>query len=83
VRVRHDADLGCLPILGLSGAAILLNAYRTPLLWLGILTNLAGVAHLLRQVVEQRRRAGRPANANPEDRSADWRDDTTKECHAR
>ncbi|MBI3978478.1 MAG: cation transporter [Chloroflexi bacterium] len=40
-----------LPILGLSGAAIFLNAYKTPLLWLGIAMNLVGAAYLLRQVV--------------------------------
>src|SRR6266508_3934387 len=34
---HHLSDV--LPILGLSGAAILLNAYRTPLLWLGIVMN--------------------------------------------
>lgn len=41
---HHLADI--LPIVGLSGAAIFLNAYKTPLLWLGIVMNLAGVAYL-------------------------------------
>lgn len=50
---HHLADI--LPILGLSGAAIFLNAYKTPLLWLGIVMNLAGVAYLLRKVLRQRR----------------------------
>ncbi len=39
-----------LPIVGLSGAAIFLDAYKTPLLWLGIAMNLAGAAYLVRQV---------------------------------
>jgi len=52
---HHLADI--LPIVGISGAAIFLNAYKTPLLWLGILMNLAGVVYLLRKVHEQRRMA--------------------------
>jgi hypothetical protein len=32
-------------IFGLSGAAIFLNAYKTPLLWLGIVMNLFGIAY--------------------------------------
>jgi len=50
---HHLTDI--LPIVGLSGAAIFLNAYKTPLLWLGVIMNLIGVAYLLRQVVRQRR----------------------------
>jgi hypothetical protein len=50
---HHLADI--LPIVGLSGAAILLNAYKTPLLWLGILMNFGGVIYLLRKINEQRR----------------------------
>ena len=52
---HHLADV--LPVLGLSGAAIFLNDFKTPLLWLGIGMNLAGVAYLLRQVRRQRRLA--------------------------
>ncbi len=52
---HHLADI--LPIVGLSGAAILLNAYKTPLLWIGILMNLGGVIYLLRKVREQRKMA--------------------------
>jgi hypothetical protein len=48
---HHLADL--LPVLGLSGAAILLNAYRSPLLWLGLVMNLAGVAYLLTRIYRQ------------------------------
>lgn len=43
-----------LPIVGLSGVAVFLNAYRTPLLWLGIGMNLAGIAYLLRKIRQQR-----------------------------
>ena len=52
---HHLTDI--LPIVGLSGAAIFLNAYKTPLLWIGILMNLAGVVYLLRKVRQQRRMA--------------------------
>lgn len=52
---HHLADL--LPIIGLSGAAILLNAYKTPLLWLGILMNLGGIIYLARTIRAQRRMA--------------------------
>lgn len=45
------------PILGLSGAVVFLNAYKTPLLWLGIAMNLAGIAYMLRKVRQQRRMA--------------------------
>ncbi len=50
--VHHLADI--LPVVGLSGAAIFLNTYKTPFLWLGIIMNLAGVAYLLRKVVQQK-----------------------------
>ena len=52
---HHLADV--LPVLGLSGAAIVLNAYRSPLLWLGVVMNLAGVAYLLLRISQQRRSA--------------------------
>jgi hypothetical protein len=52
---HHLVDV--LPVLGLSGAAIVLNAYKSPLLWLGIVMNLAGVAYLLLQLRGQRRSA--------------------------
>lgn len=50
---HHLADL--LPVIGLSGAAIFLNDYKTPLLWLGIAMNAVGIAYLLRRVRQQRR----------------------------
>jgi hypothetical protein len=45
---HHLVDV--LPVLGLSGAAIVLNAYKSPLLWLGVVMNLAGIAYLLMQI---------------------------------
>ncbi len=42
-------------IFGLSGAAIFLNAYKTPLLWLGVVMNLFGIAYLLWKIRQQRR----------------------------
>lgn len=43
-------------VLGLSGAAVLLNVYKTPLLWLGIGMNLFGIAYLLWKIRQQRGR---------------------------
>jgi hypothetical protein len=45
---HHVADV--LPVLGLSGAAIFLNDYKTELLWLGIAMNAAGMAYLLAHI---------------------------------
>ncbi len=42
-----------LPIIGLSGAAVFLNAYKTPLLWFGILMNLGGIAYMFYQIRKQ------------------------------
>ncbi len=42
-------------VLGLSGAAIFLNVYKTPLLWLGIVMNLFGIIYLLWKIRQQRR----------------------------
>lgn len=50
---HHLADV--LPIVGLSGAAVLLNAYKMPLLWLGIGMNLAGALYLIHKVEQARR----------------------------
>lgn len=50
---HHLTDI--LPILGLSGAAVFLDAWKTPLLWLGIAMNVAGVAYLLWKIRTQRR----------------------------
>lgn len=50
---HHLADV--LPIVGLSGAAVLLNAYKTPLLWLGIAMNVAGALYLIHKVQQARR----------------------------
>ena len=45
---HHLADV--LPILGLSGLAVFLVELRTPLMLLGIVTNLVGIAVMLRQL---------------------------------
>ncbi len=45
---HHLSDV--LPILGVSGAAVFLVAYKTPLLWLGLIMNLAGIAYLVWQL---------------------------------
>jgi hypothetical protein len=52
---HHLVDVA--PVLGLSGAVIFLNVYKVPLLWLGIATNLLGIAYLLRKIRQQRRMA--------------------------
>lgn len=45
---HHLADV--LPVLGLSGLAVFLLEFRTPLLLLGIATNLAGIAVMVREL---------------------------------
>ena len=52
---HHLTDV--LPIVGLSGAAIFLNTYKTPLLWLGIVMNLIGILYLARKINLQRKMA--------------------------
>jgi hypothetical protein len=49
---HHLADV--LPIVGLSGLAVFLVEFRTPLMVLGIATNLAGIAVMLRQLMRIR-----------------------------
>ena len=49
---HHVADV--LPILGLSGLAVFLVEFRTPLMLLGLATNLLGIAVLLRQLMRVR-----------------------------
>ena len=49
---HHLADV--LPIVGLSGLAVFLVEFRTPLMLLGIATNLAGIAVMLRQLMRIR-----------------------------
>jgi hypothetical protein len=53
--VHHLADI--VPIVGVAGAAALLNTYKTPILWLGITMNLAGAAYRAHQIKRQRRMA--------------------------
>lgn len=50
---HHLTDV--LPIVGLSGAAVFLNAYKTPLLWVGIAMNLGGIIYLARKIHQQRK----------------------------
>ena len=49
---HHLADI--LPIVGAASAAAFLNAYKTPMLWLGIVMNLIGIIYLLRKIVQHR-----------------------------
>jgi hypothetical protein len=42
---HHLTEL--LPILGVSGLVIFLGTYKTPLLWLGLAMNLAGIGYLV------------------------------------
>ncbi|MHB1006016.1 MAG: heavy-metal-associated domain-containing protein [Chloroflexota bacterium] len=46
--VHHLADVA--PIVGLTGVATLLGAYKVPLLWFGVLANLGGLAYLGREL---------------------------------
>jgi len=50
---HHLVDL--LPIVGLSAAAVFLNAYRTPLFLVGIGMNLLGIVVIARQLRQARR----------------------------
>ena len=52
---HHLVDVA--PVIGLSGAAIFLNAYKTPLLWLGIVMNVVGILYLARKVRRARKAA--------------------------
>ena len=52
---HHLTDI--LPIVGVAGAAVLLNAWKTPLLWLGILMNLGGILYLVYRIRAARRMA--------------------------
>ena len=52
---HHLVDV--LPVVGLSGAALFLGAYKAQLLWLGLAMNLAGIAYLLWQLRRWRTRA--------------------------
>jgi copper chaperone CopZ len=49
---HHLTDI--LPILGISGAAVFLNLYKTPLLWLGIAMNVVGITYMLWHIRRQR-----------------------------
>ena len=49
---HHLADI--LPIVGVAGATAFLNAYKIPMLWLGIVMNLIGILYLLRRITQHR-----------------------------
>jgi YHS domain-containing protein len=49
---HHLVDI--LPIVGVAGAAAFLNAYKIPMLWLGIVMNLIGIIYLLRKIAQHR-----------------------------
>ncbi len=50
--LHHVTDV--LPVLGLSGAAIFLNQYRVPFMVVGLVVNAAGVAIMVRVVLQGR-----------------------------
>jgi YHS domain-containing protein len=52
---HHLTDI--LPIVGAAGAAAFLNAYKIPMLWLGIVMNLIGILYLLYKIRQQRQMA--------------------------
>ncbi|HET7271064.1 MAG TPA: hypothetical protein VFI90_08240 [Rubrobacter sp.] len=52
---HHLTDV--LPIVGLSGAAVFLNTYKMPLLWLGIVLNLIGILYLAHKIRLHRKMA--------------------------
>jgi hypothetical protein len=56
---HHVSDV--LPILGISDAAVFLGAYKTPLLWVGLAMNLAGISYLVWQFHPLRDKAWRTA----------------------
>ncbi|HEU5101180.1 MAG TPA: hypothetical protein VFU22_19285 [Roseiflexaceae bacterium] len=60
---HHLADV--LPIVGVAGAAVFLNTYKTPLLWMSIAMNVTGVAYLLWKIL-QHRQIGCHTPATPE-----------------
>lgn len=40
-----------LPVIGISGAVALIGQYQTELFWLGIVSNLIGIAYMLRKLM--------------------------------
>ena len=50
---HHVVDL--LPLVGLSAAAVFLNAYKTPLFLVGITMNVIGIVVITRQLQRARR----------------------------
>ncbi len=62
--VHHLTDV--LPVIGLSGLALALNDYRTPLMVIGIAVNLAGIAVMVRELRWTRARYQVVARQMPE-----------------
>ena len=60
---HHVVDL--LPIVGLSAAAVILNAYRTPLFLVGIGMNIIGIVVIARQLQRARRACAVIESASP------------------
>ena len=50
---HHVTDV--LPVLGVVGVAAVLDAYKMPLLWLGIGSNVVGVVYLIRKIQHAQR----------------------------
>lgn len=51
---HHLVDI--LPIAGLSGAALFLSTYKLPLLWLGILMNLAAITFMVWKIYQHQKK---------------------------
>jgi YHS domain-containing protein len=60
---HHLADV--LPIVGVAGAAVFLNTYKTPLLWMSIVMNGTGIAYLLWKI-QRHRQIGCHTRPTPE-----------------
>jgi hypothetical protein len=52
--VHHLTEV--LPLIGLSGAAIFLSQYRTPIMALGLVTNAVGMLVMIRHIRRERRK---------------------------
>jgi hypothetical protein len=50
---HHAADI--IPILGISGAALYLQEFKTPLMLLGITMNFIGIFYMMRKIHQTRR----------------------------
>lgn len=62
---HHVAD--ALPLLGLTAAATFLAQWKIPFMVVGLLTNLAGIAVMLRVIFKERQRAVAQASMPPQE----------------